>query len=194
MFHHRLSYHWPHFWLHSDRGWRYCPILRMFFWIQSPLCILVRIVLISLLLTHIHFWPILMCCLPPTLSAGGGGLTDVVLGAMFWATHAQGSMGIVIPLPKMCSPWNYRRCWSASGHGGSKCRLLNSMCIQAVPHPLPHHRCTGHLFAGVRFKLMLWLQGGVNAAIGNASNDDWRWHMYDTVKVLPTQWPLQWAC
>jgi succinate dehydrogenase (ubiquinone) flavoprotein subunit len=25
-------------------------------------------------------------------------------------------------------------------------------------------------------------QGGVNAAIGNASNDDWRWHMYDTVK------------
>ena len=27
-------------------------------------------------------------------------------------------------------------------------------------------------------------QGGVNAALGNSSEDDWRWHMYDTVKVL----------
>ena len=26
-------------------------------------------------------------------------------------------------------------------------------------------------------------QGGVNAALGNSSEDDWRWHMYDTVKV-----------
>lgn len=25
-------------------------------------------------------------------------------------------------------------------------------------------------------------QGGVNAALGNMSVDDWRWHMYDTVK------------
>jgi len=25
-------------------------------------------------------------------------------------------------------------------------------------------------------------QGGVNAALGNMSSDDWRWHMYDTVK------------
>jgi len=25
-------------------------------------------------------------------------------------------------------------------------------------------------------------QGGVNAALGNATEDDWRWHMYDTVK------------
>lgn len=25
-------------------------------------------------------------------------------------------------------------------------------------------------------------QGGINAALGNMSNDDWRWHMYDTVK------------
>lgn len=25
-------------------------------------------------------------------------------------------------------------------------------------------------------------QGGVNAALGNMSEDDWRWHMYDTVK------------
>jgi succinate dehydrogenase (ubiquinone) flavoprotein subunit len=25
-------------------------------------------------------------------------------------------------------------------------------------------------------------QGGVNAALGNMHNDDWRWHFYDTVK------------
>ena len=25
-------------------------------------------------------------------------------------------------------------------------------------------------------------QGGINAALGNMSKDDWRWHMYDTVK------------
>lgn len=25
-------------------------------------------------------------------------------------------------------------------------------------------------------------QGGINAALGNMSVDDWRWHMYDTVK------------
>lgn len=26
------------------------------------------------------------------------------------------------------------------------------------------------------------MQGGINAAIGNMTEDDWRWHMYDTVK------------
>ena len=25
-------------------------------------------------------------------------------------------------------------------------------------------------------------QGGISAALGNRGNDDWRWHMYDTVK------------
>src|SRR5579872_6762833 len=25
-------------------------------------------------------------------------------------------------------------------------------------------------------------QGGINAALGNMSEDDWHWHMYDTVK------------
>lgn len=30
---------------------------------------------------------------------------------------------------------------------------------------------------------MLWpMQGGINAALGNMTEDDWRWHMYDTVK------------
>lgn len=26
------------------------------------------------------------------------------------------------------------------------------------------------------------IQGGINAALGNMTEDDWRWHMYDTVK------------
>ena len=26
-------------------------------------------------------------------------------------------------------------------------------------------------------------QGGINAALGNMSADDWRWHAYDTIKV-----------
>lgn len=30
--------------------------------------------------------------------------------------------------------------------------------------------------------LLLPLQGGINAALGNMTEDDWRWHMYDTVK------------
>jgi succinate dehydrogenase / fumarate reductase flavoprotein subunit len=25
-------------------------------------------------------------------------------------------------------------------------------------------------------------QGGITAALGNADEDDWRWHMYDTIK------------
>ena len=25
-------------------------------------------------------------------------------------------------------------------------------------------------------------QGGINAALGNMSEDDWRWHAYDTIK------------
>src|SRR5690349_7582706 len=25
-------------------------------------------------------------------------------------------------------------------------------------------------------------QGGINAALGNVTKDDWRWHMYDTIR------------
>lgn len=30
--------------------------------------------------------------------------------------------------------------------------------------------------------MLIHLQGGINAALGNMTEDDWRWHMYDTVK------------
>ena len=38
---------------------------------------------------------------------------------------------------------------------------------QSVPHPLAHGAAA---------------QGGIAAALGNMGEDDWRWHMYDTVK------------
>lgn len=36
----------------------------------------------------------------------------------------------------------------------------------------------------LRLSFMMWksVKGGINAALGNMSEDDWRWHMYDTVK------------
>ncbi|KAF1873455.1 hypothetical protein Lal_00027493, partial [Lupinus albus] len=40
-------------------------------------------------------------------------------------------------------------------------------------------------------------QGGINAALGNMSEDDWRWHMYDTVKGsdwLGDQDAIQYMC
>jgi succinate dehydrogenase (ubiquinone) flavoprotein subunit len=40
-------------------------------------------------------------------------------------------------------------------------------------------------------------QGGINAALGNASQDDWRWHAYDTVKGadwLGDQDAIQYMC
>ncbi|RZC79512.1 hypothetical protein C5167_003735 [Papaver somniferum] len=40
-------------------------------------------------------------------------------------------------------------------------------------------------------------QGGINAALGNMSEDDWRWHMYDTVEAsdwLGDQDAIQYMC
>ena len=40
-------------------------------------------------------------------------------------------------------------------------------------------------------------QGGISAALGNAEEDDWRWHMYDTVKGsdwLGDQDSIQFLC
>lgn len=47
--------------------------------------------------------------------------------------------------------------------------------------------CTGHLLLAVQLTLGAWClpptsQGGINAALGNMSKDDWRWHAYDTIK------------
>lgn len=40
-------------------------------------------------------------------------------------------------------------------------------------------------------------QGGINAALGNMSKDDWRWHAYDTIKGsdwLGDQDAIQYMC
>lgn len=34
----------------------------------------------------------------------------------------------------------------------------------------------------VAHKVVLCFQGGINAALGNMEEDNWRWHFYDTVK------------
>ena len=41
-------------------------------------------------------------------------------------------------------------------------------------------RCNGFFF--VLRSHTVAAQGGINAALGNMEPDDWRWHMYDTVK------------
>ena len=43
-----------------------------------------------------------------------------------------------------------------------------------MPHGRRHVPHTGALLSP--------RQGGINAALGNMTEDDWRWHMYDTVK------------
>ena len=54
-------------------------------------------------------------------------------------------------------------------------QVLAVPLIQKDPHYL-HQTCSLNAF-GLGF-----IQGGINAALGNMSEDDWRWHMYDTVK------------
>lgn len=49
----------------------------------------------------------------------------------------------------------------------------------------------------VSIGLLCWCQGGVNAALGNAEDDKWQWHFYDTVKGsdwLGDQDAIQYMC
>ena len=54
---------------------------------------------------------------------------------------------------------------AASADNGK--RALSVACLSKVP-PTRSHTVAA--------------QGGINAALGNRATDDWRWHMYDTVK------------
>ena len=74
------------------------------------------------------------------------------------------------------------------------CRLLAARCITKVfsPQPVvidqplaqtcsvPRRRCITKLFPTRSHTVAA--QGGINAALGNMSVDDWRWHAYDTIK------------
>jgi succinate dehydrogenase/fumarate reductase flavoprotein subunit len=52
------------------------------------------------------------------------------------------------------------------------------------------------IFLHCRF-ILSQSQGGINAALGNAHPDDWRWHTYDTIKGsdwLGDQDAIQYMC
>ena len=59
----------------------------------------------------------------------------------------------------------------------SEFESLGDLCTSSaipMPHGRRHVPHTGALLSP--------RQGGINAALGNMTEDDWRWHMYDTVK------------
>ena len=50
----------------------------------------------------------------------------------------------------------------------------------AEVYPIYACRCITKLFPTRSHTVAA--QGGINAALGNMSEDDWRWHAYDTIK------------
>jgi hypothetical protein len=61
--------------------------------------------------------------------------------------------------------------------------------------PPPPHRCITKLFPTRSHTVAA--QGGINAALGNMTVDDWRWHAYDTIKGsdwLGDQDAIQYMC
>ena len=48
------------------------------------------------------------------------------------------------------------------------------------PTPPRHPSCITKLFPTRSHTVAA--QGGINAALGNMTPDDWRWHAYDTIK------------
>ena len=69
--------------------------------------------------------------------------------------------------------------------------IQDGLCDQAIPNSFSHCSSSG-LILSEQNKLNLKLiglksicqykEGGINAALGNMTEDDWRWHFYDTVK------------
>ena len=61
--------------------------------------------------------------------------------------------------------------------------------------PFSHHSCITKLFPTRSHTVAA--QGGINAALGNMTPDDWRWHAYDTIKGsdwLGDQDAIQYMC
>lgn len=57
------------------------------------------------------------------------------------------------------------------------------MCYEALPYAIAHCRCARrYVYFIVVERVSLLTVTGINAALGNMTEDDWRWHMYDTVK------------
>lgn len=58
--------------------------------------------------------------------------------------------------------------------------LIRLELLEQVLTILETHRCITKLFPTRSHTVAA--QGGINAALGNMSEDDWRWHAYDTIK------------
>jgi succinate dehydrogenase/fumarate reductase flavoprotein subunit len=63
--------------------------------------------------------------------------------------------------------------WSCSLFRGSGFSFINLILTTL-------RRCITKLFPTRSHTVAA--QGGINAALGNMSEDDWRWHAYDTIK------------
>jgi hypothetical protein len=62
-------------------------------------------------------------------------------------------------------------------------------------HNNKNHSCITKLFPTRSHTVAA--QGGINAALGNMTEDDWRWHAYDTIKGsdwLGDQDAIQYMC
>ncbi|KAB1226308.1 Succinate dehydrogenase [ubiquinone] flavoprotein subunit 1, mitochondrial [Morella rubra] len=68
---------------------------------------------------------------------------------------------------------------------------FNTACITKL-FPTRSHTVAAQVYVVLNF-----FMGGINAALGNMTEDDWRWHMYDTVKGsdwLGDQDAIQYMC
>ena len=61
------------------------------------------------------------------------------------------------------------------GAGGAGLRATTGLCEKGL-----NVACISKLFPTRSHTVAA--QGGINAALGNITKDDWRWHFYDTVK------------
>lgn len=73
--------------------------------------------------------------------------------------------------------------------------MYTSLQGSDLPHFKAFCRCITKLFPTRSHTVAA--QGGINAALGNMSEDDWRWHAYDTIKGsdwLGDQDAIQYMC
>ncbi|KAL6555680.1 Succinate dehydrogenase [ubiquinone] flavoprotein subunit 1, mitochondrial [Orobanche hederae] len=120
------------------------------------------------------------------------------------------SRGLTIPSKKSTSFNSTRRFFSAQSNGGAPSYTVVDHTYDAVvvgaggaglraAIGLSEHgfntACITKLFPTRSHTVAA--QGGINAALGNMTEDDWRWHMYDTVKGsdwLGDQDAIQYMC
>src|SRR5947207_14134410 len=102
--------------------------------------------------------------MPNAYCVNSGAISD------FGKHEGEGTMGIAYPIEHH----TYDVVVVGGGGAGLRATLgmtaagLKTACITKV-FPTRSHTVAA--------------QGGIGAALGNMGEDDWRWHMYDTVKI-----------